>query len=507
MQAHIGPEIIRSYKRLSYSVWHALAEFIDNSLQSYRANKPRLDKAYAESQESLTVQITYRRASGGQLIIRDNAMGMTKTELTNALRIGKPPKVTTGLSEFGLGMKTAACWFGERWTVRTKRLGSPTGRKITFVVEEVANNRRDLQEEEFTGPPAEHFTEIEITPLHHEIHNRQIRTVKDYLRSMYRNPIRSEELVLIFNDERLSWRSPAEGNVHVESGRKSCESFEFEIADIEIEHKRVFGWMAVLESGSRSRAGFTIIRRGRVIRGWPSSWRPRAIFGQLEGSNDLVNQRLIGEINMDDFGVSHTKDDILWKPNELEQVESELYRIAKPLMDIANSYRKRGARGTRPTQFTINAAVGMLDEEIRSQRFQTVINANGNTPKETYAAFSDSTTQSATTVEPLVLNVGGLRLNIFLADDLSDRDPYLGIEAVDSDVVTVVINMNHPHIDDLNGRMGVLNHLKACTYEGVAQWKVKQSWDEETPALIRAIKDSLLRVGRTVSDVPQTEDQ
>ena len=501
MQAHIGPEIVRSYKRLSYSAWHALAEFIDNSLQSYRANKPRLDKAYAESQDSLTVRITYGRAGGGRLLIHDNAMGMTKTELTNALRIGKPPKVTTGLSEFGLGMKTAACWFGNRWTVRTKRRGSPTGRKITFVVEEVADNRRDLQEEEFTALPAEHFTEIEITELHHELRGWQIKNVKDYLRSMYRKPIRSEELELIFNDERLSWRSPAEDNIHVENGCKSCKTFELEIDD-----QNVFGWMAVLENGSRSRAGFTIIRRGRVIRGWPSSWRPRSIFGQLEGSNDLVNQRLIGEINMDAFGVSHTKDDILWKPNELEQVESELYRIAKPLMDIANSYRKRGARGTRPTQSTINSAVGMLDEEIRSQRFRTVINANGSTPKETYAAFSDSTTQSATAVNPIVHDVDGLRLNIFLADDLSDRDPYLGIEAVAADFVTVVINMNHPHIDDLNGRMGVLNHLKACTYEGVAQWKVKQSWGEERPALIRAIKDSLLRVGRTVSDVPQTEE-
>ena len=500
MKARLGPEIVRSYKRLSYTVWHALAEFIDNSLQSYRANKPRLDLAYAKSQESLTVQITYRRSDGGRLIIHDNAMGMTKTELTNALRIGKPPNDTSGLSEFGLGMKTAACWFGERWTLRTKRLNTKTGRQITFVVEDVADNRLDLQEEEFTGPADEHFTEIEITELHNELRGRQINTLKNYLQSMYRKPILSNELVLIFNEERLTWRSPAEGNIHLENGRGSCQDFEFEIDD-----QSVFGWLAVLESGSRARAGLTIIRRGRVIKGWPSSWRPQSIFGQLEGSNDLVNQRLIGEINMDDFGVSHTKDEILWKPNQQDRVENELAEIAKPLIDIATSYRKRGAVGTRPSQATINFAAGMLDEEIRSQRFRSVINANGSTPKETYVAFSDSTTQSATTVDPLVHEVDGLRLNIFLADDLSDRDPYLGIVALAPDVVTVVINMNHPHINDLNGRMGVLNHLKACTYEGVAQWKVKKAWDEENPALIRAIKDSLLRVGRTVSDVPQTQ--
>ena len=39
MEVYIGPEIVRSYKRLSYTVWHALAEFIDNSIQSHRSGR------------------------------------------------------------------------------------------------------------------------------------------------------------------------------------------------------------------------------------------------------------------------------------------------------------------------------------------------------------------------------------------------------------------------------------------------------------------------------------
>ena len=41
MDVVIGPEIIRSYKRLSYTPWHALAEFIDNSTQSFFDNRER----------------------------------------------------------------------------------------------------------------------------------------------------------------------------------------------------------------------------------------------------------------------------------------------------------------------------------------------------------------------------------------------------------------------------------------------------------------------------------
>ena len=94
----------------------------------------------------------------------------------------------------------------------------------------------------------------------------------------------------------------------------------------------------------------------------------------------------------------------------------------------------------------------------------------------------------------------GLVLDVFLTRQLSERDSYLGIEIRGDDTLSVVINLNHPHINDLNGRIGVLNHLKACTYEGVAQWKVKAAWDDDKPELIRAIKDALLRVGPSVSD-------
>ena len=38
-QLVLGLDVIRSYKRLSYTIWHAIAEFIDNSTQSYFNNR------------------------------------------------------------------------------------------------------------------------------------------------------------------------------------------------------------------------------------------------------------------------------------------------------------------------------------------------------------------------------------------------------------------------------------------------------------------------------------
>ena len=498
MQVQIGPEIVRSYKRLSYTFWHGLAEFVDNSIQSYRNNRDELDRAYAATGERLTVQISYDPSDDGMLVIRDNAMGMSEPELARALSIGVPPLITDGLSEFGMGMKTAACWFGDEWTVRTKRLRDEAGQQITFNVENVARHDLDLNYQPIPSSVDEHFTEISITHLNHEIYGRTIWFIKTFLRSMYRTYIHSGELELFFNGEQLMWESPTEGNVHMENGQDSVVDIDFSIVQGQ---KRVHGWIAVLERGSRSDAGLTIIRRGRVIKGWPNSWRPQSIFGQLEGSNDLVNQRLVGEVHMDEFNVSHTKDEILWEGEEEEAVDEALGRIAHPLIVIATSYRKRGTRGSRPTMPTINAALGMLEEEIRSDQFLSVIRANGDTPQERYEAFANSPIREIPIMEsPARYPLDGLMLNVFLTRQLSERDSYLGIEIGNDDTLSVVINLNHPHVRDLNGRIGMLNHLKACTYEGVAQWKVTQAGYADSPALIRAIKDSLLRVGPLVAD-------
>ena len=494
MKVQIGPEIIRSYKRLSYTPWYALAEFIDNAIQSLSNNQELLNAVYSSEGQRLAVQVSYSRTNGGQISIRDNAMGMSEEELTNALRIGRPPVNRSGLSEFGMGLKTSACWFGNQWTVRTKRLGDSSGHAIVFDVERVASGDFDLHHREFSGSKEEHFSEITITDLNLQMYGRTIHFVKTFLRSMYRTYIATNELALVFNGEQLTWESPIEGNVHLDRGSECFQEFAFPVNG-----KQVYGWIAVLERGSRASAGLTIIRRGRVIKGWPNSWRPQSIYGQLEGSNDLVNQRLVGEINMDDFGVSHTKDDILWETDDMDLLETELARIAQGYIDIALSYRRRGALGSAPGGSVISSAVGILEEELHSIGFRSVIEANGHTPRERLEGAAYPMIRAMKATEPRgSYQLDVLSLNLFLSDGLSERDPYVGIEIGPDGTLNVVINMSHPHVKDLRGRMGVLNYLKACTYEGVAQWKVERTWQTESPLVMRAIKDSLLRVGHSI---------
>src|SRR4051812_33692596 len=86
----IGPDAITSYRRLDYSPWHAIAEFVDNSTQSYFDNRETLDQQMkSEDDKVLTVSIVYD-AKAGLLRVVDNAIGMSLTDLEHALHVARP---------------------------------------------------------------------------------------------------------------------------------------------------------------------------------------------------------------------------------------------------------------------------------------------------------------------------------------------------------------------------------------------------------------------------------
>ena len=112
MEFKIGLNSISSYKRLSYSPWHAIAEFVDNSTQSYFDNRDYLDSAGTGTDDTpLTIDITYKRRRpdfSGILIVEDNAMGMSFEELERAMHVALPPENRSGRSRYGMGLKTAS---------------------------------------------------------------------------------------------------------------------------------------------------------------------------------------------------------------------------------------------------------------------------------------------------------------------------------------------------------------------------------------------------------------
>ena len=110
--------VLSVLKYLNYKPWFALAEFVDNAIQSASTNLQQL-RATDGDRYRLRVQIEIKAEDGGQIVIRDNAAGIALADFPRAFRPADIPPDRSGLSEFGMGMKSAACWFAPTWMVRT----------------------------------------------------------------------------------------------------------------------------------------------------------------------------------------------------------------------------------------------------------------------------------------------------------------------------------------------------------------------------------------------------
>jgi hypothetical protein len=494
VQLELGLDVVRSYKRLAYTPWHALAEFVDNSTQSYADNRELLDQEFAAKGGQLEVSIVLDTTGDGQIRVVDNAMGMSLLELQHALKVGAPPANPTGRSKYGLGMKTAACWYGDFWTIRTKRLGEDVEHQIEIDVERVANGDQELPySQKENRDPSDHYTIIEITKLNRVPQGRTRGKIKDYLRSMYRVDLKSGTLVLKWQGEELAW-DPDDNFVQAQDGSPYRKPFDFEV-----EGKPVSGWVGVLDRGSRAKAGFSILHANRVIKGWPDSWRPESLYGaQPGGSNDLVNQRLTGEIDLSAFDVSHTKDDILWMGDDEDQVQQKLKEECAEYREVAAS-RRRLTPTRAPSDLEVRAAVEELQAELSSNEMVDLLSITSVPPPDVVAAEMRTLMQTIDPTEPtfsakVEATSGTVAILGYLTWETSMNDPYVISESTHPDRVLVIINMQHPHIQQITGAEGLLNYFRHCTYDALAEWQARHRASSLDPDTVKLLKDRLLRV-------------
>lgn len=504
IQLELGLQVIQSYKRLSYTPWHAIAELVDNASQSYFDHRSELDTVLEQAGEPLSIRVVYERPSGGLLRVSDNAMGMTYEDLTRALKVGEHPPNTSGRSKFGMGLKTSACWIGNRWTVRTKRLGETIEHTVSIDVDDVASGSNDLPYSAREDcSPDDHYTIVEITDHNRVFQGRTLGKIKQFLRSMYRQDLRQSILEVHWQNTPLTWDDNEYSFLQAPDGSRYRKDFQFNVNE-----KSVRGWVGVLERGGRARAGFSILHANRVVRGWPDSWRPESIYGQLQGSNDLINQRITGEIHLDQFEVSHTKDDILWLGDEEDTIQQLLRDTCADYVHVARSHRKRGDDSRGPSDTETQTALDELQRELSSTELQDVVTLELVPPptvvQEAFESVTESVAVRQATFEARLADLSVLG---YLVQDGSANDPYIVVDSTRPNRLMIVINSQHPHWRQLQGSEGVLNYLRHCTYDGIAEWQARHRGSNVNPETIKLLKDRLLRLSleiemREVDDTP-----
>ena len=121
-ELNIQPQasVLGVFSRLNYKAWYAIAEFVDNSTESFYTNETELNQ---NGITTVTVNVNYDFEKN-VLTIVDNAFGMELEDFSRAVLLDSKPKKQGGRNEFGMGLKTAASWFGNVWSVTSTQFGS-----------------------------------------------------------------------------------------------------------------------------------------------------------------------------------------------------------------------------------------------------------------------------------------------------------------------------------------------------------------------------------------------
>jgi hypothetical protein len=352
------------FPSLRYSPWVALGEMVDNSIQSYQEHKQELIDLHGPEYK-LRIEINYSAGDNPTIQLIDNAAGIYTKDIGRAFTPAMPPPNKKGISQYGIGMKSSACWYANFFTVRTRALGEPIIRTVTFDIPKIIKDEiyeLDIEKEEATNPKV-HGTRIILRNLNQPVPVAGAASrLRSYLRSMYRDFLRTGELVLLINGEVqeapiINWlTAPYWPN---DMGPLNDKTYEW-VKDFEIElnesHNpvnssdpapKIRGRIGILEKGDTKRAGLALLWRRKVVQGAGNMadspddlYRPGRLFG---GSNSFERQRVVGELDVSELNVTSFKDAVVWREGQeeevLKKIKEKLNSEPNPLLKMAKNFR------------------------------------------------------------------------------------------------------------------------------------------------------------------------
>lgn len=395
----IRPEVgmYSLFPHMNYKPWFALGEMVDNSIGSYVSNRDRLRALHGNSFK-LKIDITFSQSgSDARILVEDNAAGIAEKDVARAFTPAAPPVDKSGISQFGIGMKSSCTWYSHYYTITSSALGEEITRSVTFDIEGIIEKKvENLEVIETSKDVNLHGTRIVLSKLHQGIPTGStLHKIQNYLASIYREFIKSGEVVITVGNRELVYASPefleskywASGNsdtgfpYEVEDSPRRVwqsridisldESWEADTAPNRPESPpRIRGWMGILKDGSTKKSGAALIWKKKVVVGAGSlaqgdedSYRPISVFG---ATTTFTFQRLIGELDVSELQVTSFKDNIDWRTGQEEELQKKL-RIALeegefPLRKMAANYRSTSR--TNSAQATVKKTLENTTKDL-----------------------------------------------------------------------------------------------------------------------------------------------
>jgi len=427
-------------------------------LQSSRDHREELLERDPNYKLNVNIEIFWdeNESKGSQrlakkFIITDNAAGIDLNHYAHAFKSAETPDDDSGLNEFGMGLKTAACWLGETWSVRTKALGEDVERIFRFDINEVTDNElKELPYETRSKSPEEHGTVIEIDATTKNIPTfKSLERIRSEIASIYRNSLRLHELDILINDNPLEFVDYPILHAPLFNKPEEASRIWRQNVDFKFGKYKAKGFIAILRDINSLQNGLVLSRRGRVIIGAESDGRyfPKILFG---APGNFKYKRLFGELELEGFAVSFNKNDIQDKDNLemlMEALRDKIREENPQFFPQADGYR------TDNTAKQVKKLVNKHDEAPKTKLSTVVIDT-----KVVEEKIREENTQSLPSEqheeEPAVINeykkldvydVGGkhYHLHVKFVEGGSDLI-YVGKPKDLSD--TIVCNINVKHI-------------------------------------------------------------
>ena len=511
--------IFNVIQHLSYKPHYALAEYIDNSISSWENNRDTLLKLNAKYKLRVDVIVGHKT-----ITVRDNAAGISKADYARAFKPAELPPDRTGLNEFGMGMKTASIWLSKNWRVISSSINDDVTGIVEFDVMKMIKTKDGRITPIFKkkSSPSFHGTEIVLTELNHTVRGKVAVKIKEHLSSIYRFFLRKGELDLRFYSEGddanaadsiLTYAElPALRYAAQYSGGPKGEHLWQKSIDIKLSGGRtITGTAKVLAVGSTSKAGLFLFRRGRVIHGASEPYRPSAIF---KSSNSFEYQRISGELTMEGFAVTHTKDGFIWGAGEededevIDRIHDALESGELNLIAQARHYHPRTLERPEKREKAIETGHDAIEQDMRENADQLgeVVSQAGSGLSVAEKVFPKPTTKPDEIFKkkkflPITLNDDESWEFTIEAIQAGDLKPLFESAVIRDDEnrrveCTITINLEDPFACNYINRSGDFYDIicRFAVAACVAQENSKMSGNEYADVMVSKINKTLTKV-------------
>jgi len=495
MKIKVGVGSLRNYKRIEYKLWQCLAELCDNSIQAYFDSKKDLDKVYEKNKTKLTINITYDKEMNS-LKVTDTSAGITEKKLTEAFDVGSATEredAENSLGEFNVGLKSAAIWLCDIWTLDTKRYSEKIQTSVIVDNEQIFTGNDDLETSQKDVDNGNGYTRLSFESLNHVFTVPQLNEAKLFLASTYRNWL-NKSIIIIFNGEELEW-VPFNLHPNPDNGDKP---YKWSIGPGYIgpkKDKTVSGWIGILHTGlpaghpkkkmgsGLGNAGISIMRRGRMIQGYPKAWRPESIFAS--GAGSTLNQRLVGELVFDDGKVSHTKASV--HDDDLKIMERYLDEFVKQngIAKIAKTLAVK----VKVTKDKEEEAKDELNDLIPGTDLGTIARQPIANP-EIITQRIDGTFAALPKDQEIVFNLGNYMIKMYPAHNGEDK-PYAAYKKIDKIEFQIIVNLDHPYLTQ-NSFVNLADYYVYIILEMSTRFKIERD-ARLTMDDYFEVKDTLMR--------------